>query len=292
MQRRAVAWSIGVLAVATGIVGGTLWIRGFQTDRNASAAIIPVQDTSSWAVNDAFVRAIPYTVQPKGRVVAGIVPHHTLVAPLIAAFFRGLEASYKPETVVIVGPDHENKGTAYVTTAKNSWGTPDGVVSANQEMIQALVDRGVAVYDDALIIHEPSVSAAIPYLAHQFPNASIVPLAIRGDLRSDKLDQLADAISDLIGPNDLLIASVDFSHYKDIEGARTDDERSLSVLTAGDADTALDIPVDSPPSISLLLRFAKKRGLTYQQLVHTNSAEFLNDPTITSTTSYLTAYFY
>jgi hypothetical protein len=51
------------------------------------------------------------------------------------------------------------------------------------------------------------------------------------------------------------------------------------------------LPVDSPPSISLLLRYAKLRGLSYQELVHTNSAEFLHDLEIPSTTSYLTAYF-
>ena len=292
MQHRTFAWSMGALAIAAGIVSIALLIRGSGAPHNTSSMVVPVQDTSSWAVNDAFVKAVPYTVEPKGRVVAGIVPHHTLAAPLIAAFFRGLETSDPPATVIIIGPDHENKGTAYVTTANNSWSTPEGVVSANRDVIQTLVNRGVAEYDNALIRREPSVSAVLPYVAHQFPNASVVPLAIRGDLRSDKLGQLTDALSDLLGPNDLLIASVDFSHYKDIEGAHTDDERSLSTISTGDADTALDIPVDSPPSISLLLRFAKRRGLTYQQLVHTNSAEFLHDSTITLTTSYLTAYFY
>lgn len=292
MRHRSVAWSISAFLACAGIIGVALFIRNSDDSRRSKASAVPVPDTSSWEVNDAFVKAVPYVIEPKGHVVAGILPHHTLVAPLVAAFFRGLESENPPTTVVILGPDHGNIGNAYVTTADFSWSTPDGIVRSNQGYIRTLVDRGVASYDEGLIRREHGVSAVIPYIAHQFPDAAVVTLAIRGDLRSDKLEQLADALSEILGPDDLLVASVDFSHYKNVEGARADDERSLSVIETGDADAALEIPVDSPPTISLLLRFTKRRDLTYQQLINTNSAEFLHDPTITSTTSYLTAYFY
>ena len=281
--------TIGILAILS--VVGALFINGSGIAWHTSTTIIPVKNTSSWAVGDAFAQSKPYVHAPKGRVSAGILPHHTLVAPLLAAFFRGIENS-PLSTVVIVGPDHGNAGRAYVTTARYLWDTPDRVVPANQELIQTLVDRGVAVYDDALIRREPSVSAVVPYLAHQFPEATVVPLALRGDLRSDKLEQLADVLADLLGPHDLVLASVDFSHYKDIVGARTDDQISLSAIASMDADAALHAPVDSPPSLSLIIRYAQLRGLSYQELVHTNSAEFLHDLTLPSTTSYLTAYFY
>lgn len=288
MRRRTVLWSMGSLAVVTVLVGGVLLFRGSDN----TASVVPVPDASSWAVNEAYGKAAPYTVPPNGKVAAGIVPHHTLVAPLIAAFFSGLDVSHRPSTVVVIGPDHGNLGTAYVTTADNAWDTPDGTVLADQPIIRALVDRGVAAYDDALIRNEPSVYAMLPYLKHQLPDASVVPLAIRADLRSDRLNSLADALAELLGPDDLVIASVDFSHYKDVVGAWSDDAVSLPVIRRLDVDAALDMPVDSPPSISLLLRYVKLRGLTYQELVHTNSAEFLHDLTIQSTTSYLTAYFW
>ncbi len=317
MQHRSVAWSIGVVLACAGIIGGFLLVRGSGNARESNVIAVAVPDTSSWAVNDAFVKAVPYVSTPAGRVAAGILPHHTLVGLLIAAFFRGLEGQGPPSTIVILGPDHGNIGNAYVTTARFSWSTPDGIVRSNQAYIRTFVERGVAAHDDGLIRREHGVSAVIPYIAHQFPDASVVPLAIRGDLRPDKLEQLADALVETLGPDDLLVASVDFSHYKDVEGARTDDGRSIPVVASGDADAvlsfltgdvmvleeggaersrdadaALDIPVDSPPAISLLLRYAKRRGLSYQQLVSTNSAEFLHDPAITSTTSYLTAYLY
>lgn len=288
MRRRTVLWSGGGLAVVAVLIGGVVLFRSSGN----SASVVPVPDASSWAVNEAYGTAAPYTFPPNGKVAAGIVPHHTLVAPLIAAFFSGLDASHRPSTVVIIGPDHGNLGTAYVTTANDSWDTPDGTVSADQSTIQALVDRGVAAYDDGLIRNELGVYAILPYLKHQLPDASIVPLAIRADLRSDKLDTLADTLAKLLGPDDLVIASVDFSHYKDVVGAWSDDAVSLPVIRRLDADAALAIPVDSPPSISLLLRYAKLRGLSYQELVHTNSAEFLHDLTLQSTTSYLTAYFW
>lgn len=289
MRRRAYVWSFGTVLVGVLITCGILRGSGMESFRRERT--ITVQDTGSWDVNEAFVSAAPYVHAPDGRVAAGIVPHHTLADPLIAAFLRGLSGTHQPKTIVILGPDHGNVGNAYVTTSQFSWSTPDGIVRTDRTFVKTLVERGLADYDEELISHEHGVYAVIPYIAHQFPDALVVTLAIRGDLRSDKLEELAGALSDMLGPDDLLLASVDFSHYKNVEGARTDDARSRSVIAAGDADAAFDIPVDSPPSISLLLRFATRRGLAYQQLVNTNSAEFLHDPTITSTTSYLTAYF-
>ncbi len=288
MRHRTVAWCTGAGAVAAAMVCGMVLFRG----TGSTATVVPVPKTSSWAVNEAFEQAVSFTTEPRGHVVAGIVPHHTLVAPLIAAFFSGLGPSHRPSTVVVVGPDHENQGIGYVTTTEDSWSTPDGTLSADRRIIQALVDRRVAAYDNALIRGEPGVSAVLPYLKHRFPDASVVPLAIRGDLRSDRLDQLADALDELLGPDDLVIASVDLSHYKDAAGAWSDDALSLPVIERMDAEAALTIPVDSPPSISLLLRYVDLRGLSYQELVHTNSAEFLHDLTMQSTTSYLTAYFW
>lgn len=252
---------------------------------------IIVRETGALAVSDAFSRVGPYLESPSGTVRAGILPHHTLAAPIISAFFRGLELQESPRTVVIIGPDHGNLGSAYVTTTKQSWQTPEGLVDVDGRIVDALLGRGLVAIDDQLLEQEHGVSAILPYLRHQFPKARVVQLAVRGDLRSDRLEEMASALRDLVEPNDLVLASVDFSHYKDLIGARADDAISLSAITRGDAEAALSIPVDSPPSIVLLLLYARLRGLVYQELVHTNSAELLGDLSLTSTTSYLSAYF-
>lgn len=250
-----------------------------------------VQETSASAVDDAFARSPAFRKPANGRVRAGILPHHTLVAPLLAAFFSGIAEQTPPATVVILGPDHGNLGRDYVTTTKHSWQMPDGALAVNSELVDALVSAELVAVDDRVLRGEHGVFAVLPYLKRVFPDVKIVQLAIRGDLRPDKLRLLAVELGNRLKPNDLVVASVDFSHYKDATGAWTDDAVSLPVIRQLDAEAALGITVDSPPAVYLLLRYARLQDLKYQELVHMNSAEFLHDLTLPSTTSYLTAYF-
>lgn len=291
MARRVVQATLVVLAV--GVVLGFVTFRRVIPHRTGNPpGIFVVQETSAAAVHDAFARAPAFLKPANGRVRAGIMPHHTLVAPLLAAFFRGIAEQTPPETVVVLGPDHGNLGRDYITTTKNSWQTPDGVVAVNGGLVDALVGAGLVSVDDQVLRGEHGVFAVLPYLKRVFPDAMIVQLAIHGDLRPDKLNDVAETLVRMLKPNDLVIASVDFSHYKDATGAWTDDAVSLPVIRQLDTEAALGIPVDSPPSISLLLQYAQLERLQYQELVHTNSAEFLHDLTLQSTTSYLTAYFH
>ncbi len=290
MARRIVQTTLVILAVS-GIVGLGSFRRLIPHRTGNPSGVFVVQETSAAAVQEAFERSASFLKPANGRVRAGILPHHTLVAPLLAAFFSGIAEQTPPETVVILGPDHGNLGRDYVTTTKHSWQMPDGTLAVNSELVDALVSAGLASVDDQVLRGEHGVFAVLPYLKRVFPDAKIVQLAIRADLRPDKLRLLAIELRNRLEPNDLVVASVDFSHYKDATGAWTDDAVSLPVIRKIDVEAAFGIPVDSPPAIYLLLQYARLQDLKYQELVHMNSAEFLHDLTLPSATSYLTAYF-
>lgn len=284
--------AIGVLLVLS-TLGVVLESRRTAAANGSDQGTFTVAGISRRQLDEAYQQSQTLVRQPKGTVRAGILPHHLLVAPLFAAFFSGLPEQSAPSTVVVIGPDHGNIGRGYVSTTRHSWQTPDGiVVKTNTDIVDALVRDDTAVVDDHLLEVEHGVYAALPFVKRQFPNALVVQLALRGDLRPDRLEALARRLNELLGPHDLVLASVDLSHYKTAAGAWSDDAVTLSAIRNGDPDDALRIPVDSPPAISLLLRFARMNGLTLQELAHTNSAEFLHDLRIASTTSYLTAYFY
>lgn len=242
-------------------------------------------------LDQAFAVAQPWQRTPAGEVRAGIMPHHTLVSPIIAAWFSGLRDQPAPATVVIIGPDHHNAGVGYATTATTDWQTPDGRVVVNRELVRALTVSGDVTLDSILIHKEHGVYTTIPYIHRVWPNAKVVTIALKGDRRPDRLDRLASNLQRLLKTNDLVIASVDFSHYITAVDALREDEQSLAVVAAGDAEAALRIPVDSPPAISLLLRYVNLRKLQYQQLLHTTSAQFTGQREAHSTTSYLSAYF-
>lgn len=285
MRWRPWVLTIAVLAaVGLGVVSETHSPR-------VTAEVWPVPDSTLADVDAAFRLAPSWVKQPTGIVQAGILPHHALVSPILAAWFVGLASQPRPRTVVIIGPDHQNAGAGYITTAGTSWQTPDGVVQVNHDLVTRLVETGNAVLDPALIRNEHGVYTAISYIHRTWTEAKIVTLAVKGDLRPDRLQRLARELHEFLGPNDLVIATVDFSHNQPTREALIEDEKSLEVIRRGDAAAALNIPVDSPPAISLVLRFAQLRQLNFQQLVHTTSAEFSGQSDASSTTSYLSAYF-
>lgn len=283
------------------------WFVGLTTTAAIAAVVLGVLTTSGrprqtaggWTVPDitlagletAFGLAPQWAVQPNGQVGAGIVPHHGLVSPIMAAWFSALGDQPAPGTIVLIGPDHHNAGAGYITTAITDWRTPDGAVQIDQRVVADLVGSGNAILDPQLIRYEHGVYTVIPFAHRVWPKAKIVTLAIKGDLRSDHLDRLANELDLLLGENDLVLATVDFSHYVTAIDALKNDQVSLEVIARGDVEGALRIPVDSPPAISLVLRYAKLRQLTYQQLVHTTSAQFTGQLDAQSTTSYLSAYF-
>ena len=250
-----------------------------------------VPDSTTAELDQAFAVAKPWTDFSNRAVQAGILPHHGLVGPLMAGWVMGLQAQQAPQTVVILGPDHHNAGRGYMTSAMVDWQTPDGRVVIDRALVSALIEKNVVVNDPELIQVEHGVYTVIPYIHRAWPAAKVVTIAIKGDARPDRIATLAEELDRALGPNDLVIATVDFSHYTTAIDALRADEESVAVIRRGDVDAALRLPVDSPPAISLILEYAKRRSLVYHQIAHTTSAQFTGQLDAQSTTSYLSTYF-
>lgn len=278
-------------SAAAVVTAAALGISTTPRDATNNPARWTIPDVSRSDLDFAFDQATRWTVQPNEAVQAGILPHHALVSPIIAGWFIGVDDQAAPSTVVIIGPDHYNRGAGYMTTAAVEWQTPDGIVNVNRQLIDILVDNSDVVIDEQLIKTEHGVYTVLPYVKRKWPKAKVVTIAVKGDARPDRLARLAQRLDENLGANDLVLATVDFSHYTTAIDALRADQESLRVLTRGDADAALTIPVDAPPAISFLLTYTKRRSLSYQQLVHTTSAQFTGQLDTQSTTSYVSAYF-
>src|SRR5208283_5298480 len=79
-----------------------------------------------------------------GDVRWGIVSHHLLIRKLIAEFFLRLSEEVHPKTIVVIGPNHFSQGHHTIAVSRLSWKTPFGAVNTNQEIVNMLVDSGVA----------------------------------------------------------------------------------------------------------------------------------------------------
>src|SRR5258706_2937352 len=84
----------------------------------------------------AFLRsttnAKPFISSPLG---GGIIPHHLVASDNIANFFKTIQP-LSPSTLVLIGPNHYEKGNFDVLTSLSSWDTPNGIVSSNAAIIQ------------------------------------------------------------------------------------------------------------------------------------------------------------
>ncbi len=224
-------------------------------------------------------------------IVSAVVPHHLLAGHYLAKFFHALR-DQRPPVVVILGPNHPQRGSYPIVTSEWNWQTPEGILDRNQRIIQALTARGLAIADEKIIATEHTIGAVVPFIKHTWPNAELVPLILKENTPSATIQALAQKLKDLLPPGSLVLASVDFSHYLPEPVANFHDELAANILATANPARLGQIEVDSPKSLALLLTYNQlQQAQQFTQFSHSNSASIIGDPTIAETTSHLIGYF-
>ena len=126
--------------------------------------------------------------------------------------------------------------------------------------------------NETAMAQEFAISGLVPFVKKSWPKAEFVPIILSSKVEKEKLDQLLQFIQENQSKKSLVLASVDFSHYQSPEGAEEEDLISNEVIKNFKVDKALNIPVDSPQSIYMLLNYALKNGAQNNKLLsHTNT---------------------
>jgi len=224
----------------------------------------------------------------KSDIYGGIVPHHTIASPLISGFFYNL-SKQEVKTIIVAGPNHDNEGDADAATSRIPWETPFGLLSVDEDLIAEMIfETGVELKDD-IISDEQSIAALVAYFKYYLPETNIVPIILKSGFDISNVEKLSEYLSQKINKEIVLIVSVDFSHYLSFDVAQKKDEITLSLIKDNNINGIYGLNsdyLDSPPSISLLIRTMEKAGADNPEvLAHSNSALFLEKP-ISSTTSY------
>lgn len=229
-------------------------------------------------------------VAPAENVHALVVPHHVPPAGQLIADAFGVLRARHPRTIVIVGPDHPDRGRTLFTVTAHAWSGAGKTYAINQGVVRTLQTLHTVSMNDDLIREEHSVLVPLPYAAARFPNAQFVLITVRSPFNFSELEDMAQTLHRALGPNDFVVASIDFSHYKPLQEAHKDDEKSVALLHAMNPAQLKDIPADSPGSLAIAILFAKLRGAQNVQILEqSNSALLIGDPGLQSTTSYITA---
>ncbi len=231
---------------------------------------------------------------PLGRIKGAVVPHHYVGSRYIADMFARI-APQHPKTVLLIGPNHYERGDYAALTSEYAWRTEFGTVQPNRAVLAALVKSGAAHVDEDAVSGDHSVGGLMPFVKRFLPEATVVPVIIKRRPTQDELDALVAALADAAAdPDTVVIASVDFSHYLTAAQADANDVETLDAMRHADVRRLLGFDnghMDSPPSIVTLFATMQRLGLAdFTLIAHENSGRILHDE-LGSTTSYFTLLF-
>jgi AmmeMemoRadiSam system protein B len=229
-------------------------------------------------------------VKPFPQTISGLtVPHHLLAADLVAeAFARVRGREYR--RIIILSPDHFSRSRTPFAVTRRDFDTALGRVATDREAVDRLLADPL-VSESNLFSHEHGVRALLPFIAHYFPRARVVPLTLKNTSRPAEWEALAQNLAPLLGPEALLVQSTDFSHYLPLEEARRRDQETLRVLSGGDPQEVLSLTapahLDCRGCQYLQLRLQRQvYGAGPTVMANRNSQEYAPEP-LKKTTSYI-----
>ncbi len=216
---------------------------------------------------------LPEPSMMRRRLSVGyIVPHagYMYSGPVAAHSYYSLALEGPPETIIIIGPNHQGFGSLVATYSEGVWETPLGEVEIDSEVVKELVKRSKFLdIDDRAHKFEHSVEVQLPFLQYIFDSKfKLVPIVLLHQTLEISRD-LAKAIASLrrdLGIDYVLIASSDFTHYETHESASRKDSIALENIKRLDPEGLFasiekyEISMCGPGAVATLLYLGREEG--------------------------------
>lgn len=241
-----------------------------------------------------FVQAISSNkeVIPRRDIVAVVVPHHLLASTYIARMFK--LASGRPiDTVVVIGPNHDNLGVESIATAQASWETVEGNLPTDQNLVQKFINDFKISSTPEVFKEEHSVGALAPFVSHYFPGARLLPIILSSHTNESTAEKIGRWLARNLSERSLVIFSTDFSHYLTEEMAHQNDLVTERLIKQSDLYAISRLGngyVDSPASLIISLVYASEKKIITSIIAKGNSNDF-SLKKLGSTTSYMAVIF-
>lgn len=239
--------------------------------------------------------SLPKNIAPKNIAVL-IAPHHLVADRQINRAFAFVAASRKnipPRRVILIGPNHFFRGSGQVITTSVNWQTNYSELAADTDFIRLLTSKNFAKEERDILEGDHSITALLPFIGRFFPDAEFVPLLMREPMKRQDAENLGNFLAQNLTKEDLIIASIDFSHYAPKEVADTRDALSIQALRSLDTDFfEKKIEADGRQILMALSLYLKNRGHTkFHLLDHTNSAVLTGNLADPNATSHILGYY-
>ncbi len=212
------------------------------------------------------------------NIVGLICPHagYMYSGPVAASAFYELALDGKPDTVVLMGPNHTGYGSVLSLMREGVWRTPLGDIEINTEMANKIThETSVIDVDELAHRYEHSIEVQLPFLQFLYGNAfKIVPICFLMQDYDSAVEVGRTLAEALDATNTVVIASSDMTHYEPAKTAAAKDQAALKAVTNMDAKRFYEtvetrnITACGYAPITALITYAKR--------VNAKEAELLN----------------
>ncbi len=211
-------------------------------------------------------------LQLNGTVKAIIVPHagYMYSGQVAATAFKQLDTDY--ETVFLLGPSHRYPLQGASILDVSHYETPLGEVKVSQKAEAMLREDLISTIPGAHA-NEHSLEIELPFLQSVIEDLEIVPILV-GPMDPSALKGV---LTRYVGEDDLVVVSVDLSHYHEYDEAKTLDSYSIQRILELDAENIFNAEIDAPWAVSTLILIAKEKSWTPHLVYYMNSGDVTGD---------------
>jgi len=165
------------------------------------------------------------------RLVGLISPHAGYIysGPVAAHAYYSLAIDGKPDTIVILGPNHTGRGSGLAMIDEGFWRTPLGDVLIDSDVAKKIMhESSIIDADESAHLFEHSIEVQLPFLQFLYgSDFKFVPICfLMQDLESSR--EVGHALGEVLyGKNAVVIASTDMTHYEQQRIAEKNDKIAL-----------------------------------------------------------------
>jgi hypothetical protein len=154
-----------------------------------------------------------------------------------SAYVRVVPGRRTIERVVLIGPAHRVALDSVAVSSVDAFATPLGELAVDTDGRQAVLSCPKVVIDDRAHTKEHSLEVHLPFIQEVLGDVAVLPLVV-GRMPTTAVADVLEAVWG--GPETLVVASTDLSHYLD-----------YATATALDRETAEAIVACYPESVGL-----------------------------------------
>jgi len=216
---------------------------------------------------------------------AYVVPHagYMYSGPIAAHAYLSMSRERRPETVVLIGPNHTGLGLAVSVFREGYWRTPLGDVEVDSEVGRLIVEyTGFAAFDEKAHIYEHSLEVQVPFLQYIYDSGfKIVPITVMAQVPSISRG-LAEAFLRVLednGVDALMVATSDLNHYEPHDVSIEKDMKLLEEVLEPDPEGAfevvdkLNVSACGPGPLASAIYIARIKGVKPILLAHATSGD-------------------